>query len=151
LQTGTRRGYLAPQHPPDALRAGIARREPIMQTNQKGNSMRLSTSKLTLAAATAAFLIGVAAPAFAQDASAPAAPQTAPQAASAAQSTKAEQKKQAKAQRKAQRKAARDKKNAELKTLEQNGYNPAVNDPNYPQNLQNAEKKANAAPAGASQ
>jgi hypothetical protein len=129
------------------MRTGIPRPEPIMQTNQKGNSMRLSTSKLTLAAAAAAFLIGAAGPVFAQDASAPAA--TA-QAASMAQPTKAQQKQQAKAQRKADRKAARAKKNAELKTLEQNGYNPAVNDPNYPQNLQNAEKKANAA-GGASQ
>lgn len=110
--------------------------------------MRLSTSNLTLAAATAAFLIGAAVPAFAQDASAPAA--AAPAASAAQSTTKAEQKKQAKAQRKAERKAAREKKNAELKKLEQNGYNPAGNDLNYPQNLQNAEKKANPA-AGASQ
>jgi predicted Rossmann fold nucleotide-binding protein DprA/Smf involved in DNA uptake len=48
-----------------------------------------------------------------------------------------------KAQRKADRKAARAKKNAELKKLEDAGYNPArANDPNYPQDLQNAQKKA---------
>ncbi|MEX3964707.1 DUF4148 domain-containing protein [Paraburkholderia sp. EG286B] len=110
--------------------------------------MRSTTSKLTLAAATAAFLIGVAAPAFAQtEASAPAA-------AAASQpltkEQKAQAKAQAKAQRKAERKQARAKNNAELKKLEDAGYKPALNDPNYPQNLQDAQKKANAA-VGASQ
>lgn len=110
--------------------------------------MRSTISKLTLAAATAAFLIGVAAPAFAQtEASAPAA-------AAASQpltkEQKAQAKAQAKAQRKAERKQARAKNNAELKKLEDAGYKPALNDPNYPQNLQDAQKKANAA-AGASQ
>jgi hypothetical protein len=47
-----------------------------------------------------------------------------------------------KAQRKAARKQARANKNAELKTLEKNGYNPSRNDPNYPNDIQNAEKKA---------
>jgi hypothetical protein len=56
-----------------------------------------------------------------------------------------------KAQRKAERKAARAKKNAELKTLEQNGYNPAGDQVNYPQNLQDAEKKAAAAKAASGQ
>lgn len=108
--------------------------------------MRSTTSKLTLAAATAAFLIGVAAPAFAQtEASAAAADQAA-----AAQPLTKEQKAQAKAQRKAERKEARAKNNAELKKLEDAGYKPALNDPNYPQSLQDAQKKANAA-AGASQ
>ena len=110
--------------------------------------MRSITSKLTLAAATAAYLIGVAAPAFAQtEASAPAA-------VAASQPLTKEQKQQAKAQAKAQhkaeRKAARAKNNAELKKLEDAGYKPSQNDPNYPQNLQEAQKKANAA-AGASQ
>ncbi|WP_028205537.1 hypothetical protein [Paraburkholderia nodosa] len=110
--------------------------------------MRSTTSKLTLAAATAAFLIGVAAPAFAQtEASAPAAA-TASQPLTKEQ--KAQAKAQAKAQRKAERKQARAKNNAELKKLEDAGYKPALNDPNYPQNLQDAQKKANAA-AGASQ
>jgi cell division protein FtsB len=48
-----------------------------------------------------------------------------------------------KAQKKAERKARRDKKNAELSKLEKNGYNPAGDQKNYPQDLQNAEKKAN--------
>jgi hypothetical protein len=47
-----------------------------------------------------------------------------------------------KAERKAARKQARAKKNAELKQLEQNGYQPGRPDPNYPQDLQNAQKKA---------
>jgi hypothetical protein len=112
--------------------------------------MRSITSKLTLAAATAAFLLGTTAPVFAQDASAPAA--TAPAMASAptAKEQKAAAKKQARAQRKAERKAARAKNNAELKKLEDAGYKPANNDPNYPQNLQDAQKKA-AAAQGASQ
>ncbi|MEM5421104.1 MULTISPECIES: hypothetical protein [Paraburkholderia] len=109
--------------------------------------MRSTTSKLTLAAATAAFLIGVAAPAFAQtEASAPAATASQP----LTKEQKAQAKAQAKAQRKAERKQARAKNNAELKKLEDAGYKPALNDPNYPQNLQDAQKKANAA-AGASQ
>jgi hypothetical protein len=63
-------------------------------------------------------------------------------AASAAKPTKAE--------RKAARKQARAKKNAELKKLEDAGYQPAANDPNYPSKLQEAQKKA-AAAAPASQ
>lgn len=111
--------------------------------------MRSSASKLMLAATAAAFLIGAAAPALAQTASS--SPDAAAQPAPASQpSTKAEQKKQAKAQRKAARKAAHAKNSAELKKLEDNGYKPATNDLYYPRNLQNAEKKANAA-AGASQ
>jgi hypothetical protein len=52
--------------------------------------------------------------------------------------------------RKAERKAARAKRNTELKKLEQNGYKPQGGDnPNYPQNAQDAERKANA-PAAAS-
>jgi hypothetical protein len=48
-----------------------------------------------------------------------------------------------KEEKKAARKQARAKKNAELKKLEDAGYNPAkANDPNYPQDLQNAQKKA---------
>jgi len=101
--------------------------------------MRSTTSKLTLTAAAAAFLLGVAATAFAQtDAgTAPTQPLT-----------KAEQRAQAKAKRKAEHKAARAKNTAELKKLEDAGYKPSANDPNYPQDLQDAEKKANAAPKG---
>ncbi|AXF16744.1 DUF4148 domain-containing protein [Paraburkholderia caledonica] len=57
-----------------------------------------------------------------------------PDGASAAKPTKAE--------RKAARKQARAKKNAELKKLEDAGYQPSRNDPNYPTDLQNAQKKA---------
>ena len=112
--------------------------------------MHSTISRLTFAATTLAFLIGAAAPALAQtESSAPAGAQTA-----ASQPLTKEQKKQAKeqarAQHKAERKAARAKNTAELKKLEAAGYKPAQNDPNYPQNLQDAQKKANAA-AGASQ
>jgi hypothetical protein len=56
----------------------------------------------------------------------------------AASQTKAERK----AAQKQARKEARAKRNAELKQLEENGYQPGRDDPNYPQNLQNAQKKA---------
>jgi hypothetical protein len=51
-------------------------------------------------------------------------------------------KQETKAQKKADRKARRAKKNAELSTLEKNGYSPAGNQANYPQNLENAQQKA---------
>lgn len=48
-----------------------------------------------------------------------------------------------KAQRKAARKEARAKNNAELKKLEGAGYNPSKrDDASYPQDVQNAQKKA---------
>jgi hypothetical protein len=53
-----------------------------------------------------------------------------------------------KAQKKADRKARREKKNAELSKLEKNGYNPSGDQLRYPQNVQNAEKKANPQGAG---
>ncbi|MFM0028915.1 hypothetical protein PQR70_21945 [Paraburkholderia madseniana] len=60
----------------------------------------------------------------------------------------------AKAQRKAASKARREKKNAELKALEKNGYRESGNQDNYPQNLMDAERKAAASkpatPASAS-
>jgi hypothetical protein len=43
---------------------------------------------------------------------------------------------------KAQRKAARAKKNADLKVLEKNGYQPGGDLTTYPQNLQDAERKS---------
>jgi hypothetical protein len=49
--------------------------------------------------------------------------------------------------RRAQRKAARAKKNAELKALEKNGYQPGADLTSYPQNLQNAESKAAGKPS----
>ncbi|AOJ17528.1 hypothetical protein [Burkholderia vietnamiensis] len=108
--------------------------------------MRIQIKKLALAASAAAFLLGSTAPVFAQtDASAPAA-----STASDAKTAKHEARKAARAKRKAERKAARAKNTAELKKLEAAGYKPAANDPNYPQNLQNAQKKA-AEAAGASQ
>jgi hypothetical protein len=55
---------------------------------------------------------------------------------------------QSKQARKEARKQARAQRNAELKQLEKNGYNPATsNDANYPQDIQNAERKAAGAPA----
>ncbi|SAL70804.1 hypothetical protein AWB68_04069 [Caballeronia choica] len=45
---------------------------------------------------------------------------------------------------KAQRKAARAKKNAELKELEKNGYQPGGDQQNYPQNIQDAQRKVDA-------
>ena len=51
-------------------------------------------------------------------------------------------KQELKAQKKADSKARRAKKNAELSKLEKNGYNPAGNQTNYPQNLENAQQKA---------
>jgi hypothetical protein len=77
------------------------------------------------------------APAFAQSGGGPAgddADAAKPVAASKATTTKAE--------RSAAAKQRRAKKNAELKQLESNGYNPSRNDPNYPTDLQNAQKKA---------
>jgi hypothetical protein len=114
--------------------------------------MRFSVSKLTLVTATAAFLVGAAAPVFAQtDASAPVA--TAPAGASNSKAAAKEAKKQARAQdranRRAERKTARAKNTAELKRLEDAGYKPAQNDTDYPQNLQNAQKRS--AAVGASQ
>ena len=46
-----------------------------------------------------------------------------------------------KAERKAARKAARANKNADLKKLEQNGYKPGSDRTDYPQDIQDAEKK----------
>jgi hypothetical protein len=51
-------------------------------------------------------------------------------------------KQELKAQKKADSKARRAKKNAELSQLQKNGYNPAGNQVNYPQNLENAQQKA---------
>jgi hypothetical protein len=100
----------------------------------------MSTSiiqKLSVLFAATALLAGTAAPALAQnnDAAGGDGTTAAGAVASAAKPTKAE--------RKAARKEARAKKNAELKKLEDAGYSPSSrNDPNYPQDLQNAQKKA---------
>ncbi|RZF27003.1 hypothetical protein EVC45_25295 [Paraburkholderia sp. UYCP14C] len=70
--------------------------------------------------------------------------------AAAQQGAAASTPKPTKAERKEARKQARAKKNAELKKLEEAGYQPSQNDPNYPDKLQAAQKKAGvgaAAPA----
>jgi F0F1-type ATP synthase membrane subunit c/vacuolar-type H+-ATPase subunit K len=96
-------------------------------TWNRSRHMRIAKSFLILIAA-ASLGVGATAPAFAQgDAATGAAASTA---------------KPTKAQRKQARKEARAKKNAELKKLEDAGYNPSRNDPNYPQDLQKAQKKA---------
>jgi ribosome-binding protein aMBF1 (putative translation factor) len=87
-------------------------------------------SKLAVSLVIAAFGATAAPLTFAQDTGS-----TATDATQAAPSTKA--------QKKAARKQARAKKNAELKKLEDAGYNPAKrDDANYPQDIQNAQKKA---------
>ncbi|ASL43551.1 hypothetical protein bAD24_I08670 [Burkholderia sp. AD24] len=100
--------------------------------------------KLSVLLASVVLSVACAAPAFAQSgggggAAGDDSDAAKPVAASKATTTKA--------QRKAARKQARAKKNAELKNLEANGYNPSRNDPNYPTDLQNAQKKAAAAGA----
>lgn len=50
-----------------------------------------------------------------------------------------------KAERKQQRTEARARKNAELKKLEGTGYRPGESDPDYPQNIEKAEKKSDQA------
>ena len=92
------------------------------------------TRKLIVLFASAALGIGAVGPAFAQN-DASTGTDAAGAAASAAKPTKA--------QRKQARKEARAKKNAELKKLEDAGYQPSrANDQNYPQDLQDAQKKA---------
>ncbi len=92
-------------------------------------------SKLAVSLIVAAFGISIAPASFAQDSS----------------TTNATQAPMTKAQKKAARKQARAKKNAELKELEDAGYNPARRDDSqYPQDIQNAQKKAGVG-AGASQ
>ncbi len=102
--------------------------------------MRSSIQQKIVVAATAAFFVGAGIPAFAQTAAS--APDNGAAMAAPASVSKADQKKQAKAQQKQARKEARAKKNAELKKLEDAGYRPGQNSPNYPEDLQNAQKKA---------
>jgi hypothetical protein len=105
------------------------------------NMKSLHIKQIMLGFAVTAMVAGTIPLAAAQDASG-AAMTAAPGMASGAKPTKAE--------KKAARKQARAKKNAELKKLEDAGYQPAENDPNYPDKLQKAEKKAGVG-AGASQ
>ncbi|WP_250474711.1 DUF4148 domain-containing protein [Caballeronia sp. GAFFF1] len=82
--------------------------------------------KLAVSMIVAAFGVSVAAVSYAQD-----------------NSSTTDAAPSAKAQHKAARKEARAKKNAELKKLEGAGYNPAQrDDASYPQDIQNAQKKA---------
>ncbi|REG49690.1 hypothetical protein B0G80_6089 [Paraburkholderia sp. BL6669N2] len=97
--------------------------------------------QIMLGLAVTAMVAGTIPLAAAQGAS-DAAMSAAPAASSSAKPTKAE--------RKEARKQARAKKNAELKKLEDAGYQPAQNDPNYPDKLQKAQKKAGVG-TGASQ
>jgi hypothetical protein len=106
--------------------------------------MGFNPNKLALVAISMLLPLCVSMKAEAQDAS------TAAAVTASAPQTTSERHKASRAQRKAARKAARAKNSVELKRLEDSGYKPALNDPNYPQNLQNAEKKA-AGGAGASQ
>ena len=92
--------------------------------------------KLIVLFASASLTIGVVAPTFAQD-------NAASGGNAAAMGAVASTAKPTKEQRKQARKEARAKKNAELKKLEDAGYQPGrSNDVNYPEDLQNAEKKA---------
>ena len=101
------------------------------------------TKKLIILFASTSFGLGTIAPVFAQNDTSGAASAPAMSAASApAMSAAASTAKPTKAQKKQARKEARAKKNAELKKLEDAGYQPGRNDPNYPQDLQNAQKKA---------
>ncbi len=95
-----------------------------------------SARKLSVLLAMAALSVSFMTPSMAQSASdaSTGAAAMAPAAAASGATTKA--------QRKAARKQARAKKNAELKKLEDAGYQPSHNDPNYPTDLQNAQKKA---------
>ncbi|MEW9583101.1 DUF4148 domain-containing protein [Paraburkholderia sp. DGU8] len=108
-----------------------------------------SAKKLSVLLASMVLSVASAAPVFAQTAGAggSAAPADANAANAMAASNPAAT---TKAERKAARKQAREKKNAELKALEAHGYQPSRNDPNYPTDLQNAQKKAGIG-AGASQ
>ncbi|MFM0340020.1 hypothetical protein [Paraburkholderia fungorum] len=103
---------------------------------------RLTMKKVMLGLAVTAMIAGSIPLAEAQGASDATAAVAQPDASTPAKPTKAE--------RKAARKQARAKKNAELKKLEDAGYQPGRNDPNYPTDLQNAQKKAGIG-AGASQ
>lgn len=59
-----------------------------------------------------------------------------------ASTSKAEIRAQQKADRKAARKQARQAKNAQLKSLEEQGYGPSADPNQYPENLRDAEKNA---------
>jgi hypothetical protein len=104
--------------------------------------MKIQIEKLMLAVSATVFLAGGMTAVFAQT----------PASLPVTQNSKAarkEAKKEARKQARAERKAAHAKNASELRNLEENGYRPTENDLNYPQDLQNAEKKATQ-PSGAS-
>lgn len=104
--------------------------------------MHSSFGKLAMSVI-AATLVAVALPVGAQTQPSEApADQTGAAAPAAASPTKAELRKQRRAAHRAARKAARAKNTAELKRLEGAGYRPNADDPNYPQDLQDAIKKS---------
>ncbi|WP_179400949.1 hypothetical protein [Burkholderia guangdongensis] len=78
--------------------------------------------------------------AFAQNSAQDSAPAAAPATVAPAGASMSRQ--DLKAQRKARRKAARAKRNADLSAIEKNGYRLTGDQTNYPENLQNAERKA---------
>lgn len=96
--------------------------------------------KLSVALASVVLSVACAAPAFAQSGGGGGGP--AGDASDEAKAATGAPQHTTKAQRKAARKEARAKKNAELKQLEAHGYQPSRNDPNYPNDIQNAQKKA---------
>ncbi len=104
--------------------------------------------KLAVLLASVVLSVAAAAPAFAQSGGGGGGGPAGDNSDAAKADTGARPPKTTKAERKAAHKQARAKKNAELKKLEANGYNPARNDPNYPNDIQKAEKKAG---TGASQ
>ncbi|WP_175817256.1 DUF4148 domain-containing protein [Burkholderia diffusa] len=113
--------------------------------------MKFTMKKFVTLMASSAIAFGVVTLAYAQD-NAGSAPASAQQgsATSAGASSATERKlarQRARAERKAARKQARTQRRAEMKKLEDSGYSPAANDPNYPNSLQNAQKKAGAGAA----
>jgi hypothetical protein len=110
--------------------------------------MKISfNGKFILIASMVALSTGLAVPVMAQASKPAEAVATTPASAMAGTSlTRAE----LKAQKKAVRTERRAEKNVQLKKLEAAGYTSGNFDPNYPQNIQNAEREA-AGATGASQ
>jgi hypothetical protein len=100
----------------------------------------LPAKKLAVLLASVVLSVATAAPAFAQSGGGGGGP--AGDDSDAAKATTGAKPHTTKAERKAARKEARAKKNAELKQLEAHGYQPSRNDPHYPNDIQNAQKKA---------
>ncbi|KWF32794.1 hypothetical protein WL88_26015 [Burkholderia diffusa] len=109
--------------------------------------MERTMNKFASLMVSGAIAFGAITVAHAQDnaGSSPAATQQGSAVSSAAERKAARQR--ARAERKAARKQARTQRRAEMKKLEDSGYSPAANDANYPNSLQNAQKKAAAGTA----